>query len=125
MPRCPACRRSFRTMEDEEGMHDCPHCGYFPHPPETCTWCSVELERDNPDHEEHYPYCSAECGIAAYDVRPGDTVRVVNLRGCPIAGTMGHCHVSHLDGTFAGLVLCQSLQPLTPAERRNARLVHQ
>jgi hypothetical protein len=28
--RCPRCRRHFRTLEDEEGMHDCPHCGYGP-----------------------------------------------------------------------------------------------
>jgi hypothetical protein len=44
-----------------------------------------------------------------YNVRKGDVVRVVNLPGCPRANTMGHCHVQHLDGTFAGLVCCNSL----------------
>lgn len=46
-----------------------------------------------------------------YDVKPGDIVRVVNLPGCPRANTMGHCHVQHLDGRFAGLVCTNSLQP--------------
>lgn len=46
-----------------------------------------------------------------YDVREGDLVRVVNLPGCPKANTMGHCHVLHLDGRFAGLVCTNSLQP--------------
>lgn len=45
-----------------------------------------------------------------YDVQPGDIVRVVNLPGCPKAGTMGHCHVQHLDGRFAGLVCVNSLE---------------
>ena len=31
MARCPRCRKHFRTLEDEVGMHDCPHCGYPPH----------------------------------------------------------------------------------------------
>ena len=32
MARCPHCRRGFRVMEDEDdGQHDCPHCGYNPH----------------------------------------------------------------------------------------------
>ena len=44
-----------------------------------------------------------------YNVCEGDAVRVVNLHGCPRANTMGHCHVQHLDGTFAGLVCCNSL----------------
>lgn len=44
-----------------------------------------------------------------YSVKPGDLVRVVNLPGCPPANTMGHCHVEHLDGKFAGLVCTNSL----------------
>ena len=28
MARCPKCKHHFRTLEDEEGMHDCPRCGY-------------------------------------------------------------------------------------------------
>jgi hypothetical protein len=43
------------------------------------------------------------------DKLEGDTVRVVNLPGCPRANTMGHAHVQHLDGTFAGLVCTNSL----------------
>ena len=30
MARCPKCRSSFRTLEDEEGMHACPFCNYHP-----------------------------------------------------------------------------------------------
>jgi len=44
-----------------------------------------------------------------YNIRKGDVVRVVNLHGCPKANTMGHCHVQHPDGSFAGLVCCNSL----------------
>lgn len=47
-----------------------------------------------------------------YNVTAGDVVRVVNLHGCPKANTMGHCHVQHLDGSFAGLVCCNSLKDL-------------
>lgn len=28
--RCPVCRCSFRTLEDEYGTHPCPRCGYYP-----------------------------------------------------------------------------------------------
>lgn len=51
----------------------------------------------------------------------GEAVRVVNLHGCPKANTMGHCHVDHRteDGwKFAGLVLCNSLRPLTRDEKK-------
>lgn len=44
-----------------------------------------------------------------YNVEAGDKVRVMNLPTCPKAGTMGHCHVQHLDGAFAGLVSMRSL----------------
>ncbi len=44
-------------------------------------------------------------------LKPGDKVKVVNLRGCPPANTMGHCHVEH-NGQFAGLVHCNSLQKI-------------
>jgi hypothetical protein len=45
-------------------------------------------------------------------LEPGEIVTVVvNLPGCPPANTMGHCHVYRLNGTFAGLVLCNSLEP--------------
>jgi hypothetical protein len=47
------------------------------------------------------------------NMKAGDVVRVVNLPGCPRANTMGHCHVAHLDGTFAGLVCTSSLRPVS------------
>lgn len=42
-------------------------------------------------------------------LKKGDKVTVVNLRGCPKANTMGHCHVMH-NGQFVGLVHCNSLE---------------
>ena len=39
----------------------------------------------------------------------GDTVRVVNMPGCPTCNTMGHAHIETLDGAFAGLVNTHSL----------------
>jgi hypothetical protein len=45
-----------------------------------------------------------------YNVREGDVVRVVNLRGCPEANTMGHAQFMHLDRTFGGLVRTNSLR---------------
>jgi hypothetical protein len=51
-------------------------------------------------------------------------VRVVNLRGCPPANTMGHCHIKGaVTNDFLGLVCTKSLRPLTPAQRR--RLIRQ
>lgn len=49
------------------------------------------------------------------------TSYVVNLSGCPQANVMGHCHVQHLGGAFAGLVCTNSLQVLTAAERKQVR----
>ena len=43
-----------------------------------------------------------------FGVEPGDTVKVVNLPGCPKANTMGMCHVEK-DGEFAGMVMINSL----------------
>jgi hypothetical protein len=48
-----------------------------------------------------------------YNITAGDIVRVVNLPGCPRANTMGHCHVNHMDGTFAGLVCTNSLEDIS------------
>jgi hypothetical protein len=42
-------------------------------------------------------------------VQPGTRVRVVNMRGCPPANTMGHCYIETLEGDFIGLVLTASL----------------
>lgn len=45
----------------------------------------------------------------------GEYVKVVNVPGCPKAGTMGHCHIQTRNAqgewTFSGLVLLASLQP--------------
>jgi hypothetical protein len=48
-------------------------------------------------------------GVQEGILNSGDLVRVVNMNGCPKANTMGHCHVKTLDGRFAGLVHCNSL----------------
>jgi hypothetical protein len=48
-------------------------------------------------------------GEQAGILKPGDTVRVVNLNGCPPANTMGMAHIQTREGVFAGLVLCNSL----------------
>lgn len=42
-------------------------------------------------------------------LKPGDQVRVVKLPGCPPPNTMNHCHVERLDGSWGGLVSCNSL----------------
>jgi len=49
-------------------------------------------------------------GVQAKLLKPGDTVRVVKLYGCPPPNTMGHCHINTMDGQFAGLVRVGSLQ---------------
>lgn len=28
--RCPNCHKHYRTLEDEDGDHDCPYCGSSP-----------------------------------------------------------------------------------------------
>lgn len=43
------------------------------------------------------------------NLKDGQEVRVVNLPGAPKCNTMGHAHVQHLDGTWGGLVHCNSL----------------
>ena len=53
-----------------------------------------------------------------HNVKPNDIVRVVNLHGCPRANTMGHAHVQHLGGEFAGLVCVNSLIPLSAEEKK-------
>jgi len=44
-------------------------------------------------------------------LKVGDTVKVVNLPGCPKANTMGHAHIETENGEFAGLVSTNSLVP--------------
>lgn len=52
----------------------------------------------------------------------GALIRVTHPYGCPPPGTMGHCHVDFYDlaegWRFAGLIHCNSLQPLTREQRR-------
>jgi hypothetical protein len=40
----------------------------------------------------------------------GDKVRVINLPGAPKANTMNHCYIESLEGTFLGMVCCNSLE---------------
>jgi hypothetical protein len=43
-------------------------------------------------------------------LQKGDTVRVINLPGCPKANTMGHCYVGdQFTGKFIGMVCTNSL----------------
>ena len=66
MAICPSCYHGFHTLEDEEGTHNCPHCGYGPSPKEDCIWCGAELEDDGSGEKpEHYPYCSDACAVVA------------------------------------------------------------
>lgn len=54
------------------------------------------------------------------DLSKGELVRVVNLPGAPKCNTMGMAHVQRLDGSFAGLVFTNSLQPKREFERQVA-----
>lgn len=54
--------------------------------------------------------CNPPYGASHGALNAGDTVKVVNLHGCPPANTMGHCHIEHPDtGEFLGLVSTASL----------------
>jgi len=48
----------------------------------------------------------------------GQLVKVVNLRGCPPANTMGMCYIN-FNGIFAGMVCTNSLINLAEWKRRN------
>ena len=64
-------------------------------------------------------YTYRAVGIDAWSPNPlapceGEEVRVINLQGCPPANTMGHCYVESVtSGEFCGLVLANSLTPIT------------
>ena len=49
---------------------------------------------------------------ARTNLKAGTRVKVINMRGCPPANTMGHCYVEDMRGEFQGLVLCNSLVKL-------------
>ena len=53
------------------------------------------------------------------NLKKGEVVRVINLPNAPKANTMGHCYVEHLDGSWGGMVCCNSLRPV--AEVMQAR----
>jgi DNA-directed RNA polymerase subunit RPC12/RpoP len=43
--RCPHCRQSFRVLADEQGQHECPHCGFEP-------WWEQDEQDAEPDEAE-------------------------------------------------------------------------
>ena len=48
-----------------------------------------------------------------YDCVPGQLVRVVNLPHCPVANTLGQCHVADAEsGVLLGMVATASLFPV-------------
>ena len=58
MPRCPSCRRTFRTLPDEEGMHDCPHCGHSPEDDYTrCAGCGIRIPDPGEDPDPDALLC--------------------------------------------------------------------
>ena len=68
MATCPKCRRHFRTLEDEEGMHECPRCGYAPWHEEpvydTCETCDGAGELESIDEAAvTCPDCRGEGAI--------------------------------------------------------------
>jgi len=66
MARCPRCTKHFRTLEDEDGMHDCPYCGYTNDPPPTCDWCNSPMPSvDDWGFMTYEPYCSSLCAAQA------------------------------------------------------------
>lgn len=73
---------------------------------------TVRLHRVVAGHTYRYKPVGCDIWDARTNLEPGEFVRVVNMPGCPRANTMGHCHVNRMDGRFAGLVLCNSLEPI-------------
>lgn len=65
----------------------------------TYRYVPASWDRVDPPYGEHLRLFTA-----------GDIVRAISLPGCPPANTMGHCHIETLDGQFAGLVCCASLE---------------
>ncbi len=56
MARCPACGCRFQTLEDEEGMHDCPRCGYGRE--DDCPYCGgyhKDAEAADDCRQDHAP----------------------------------------------------------------------
>ncbi len=55
MPRCPRCRQTFLTLEDEQGMHDCPYCAL----PADADWPPQRREDDDDDERWDDPHQGA------------------------------------------------------------------
>jgi hypothetical protein len=58
--KCPRCGRLFRTLDDEEGEHPCPGCGYEPgmHRPLDqcdCVLCRGDVDVDLTDDDPTWP----------------------------------------------------------------------
>jgi hypothetical protein len=68
------------------------------------------------------PVLYDQCDPHLTHIEPGLFVRVLHLPGCPPANTLAHCHVeAAVTGEFLGLVLTNSLRPLTAGQRRRLR----
>ena len=72
-------------------------------------WSMADFNRVRPGSLYRYNPVGTDRLNPPYDINDGDSVRVINLPGCPKANTMGHAHVEHFDGTFGGLVCTNSL----------------
>ena len=59
----------------------------------------------------YWPNLLDQIHACAPGLKPGDLVKVVQLRLAPPPNTMGQCHVNGPDGSFAGMVSCNSLYP--------------
>ena len=64
----------------------------------------------------YYPTILDQCDPPkGAHIEEGQIVRVINLRGCPPANTMGHCYIETSDtkgAEFLGMVCTNSLKPL-------------
>jgi hypothetical protein len=57
-------------------------------------------------------------GVRQNILKNGQTVKVVNLPGCPKANSMGMCHIEDPETReFLGLVLCNSLEHVSTRTR--------
>lgn len=72
------------------------------------------MQRVTVNHEYVFQPVGMDVFDPANTAVAGQTVRVVNLFGCPPANTMGHCHiVDAAQGDFLGLVMCNSLREVS------------
>ena len=63
---CPRCRGRFATLDDEEGQHPCPWCGYEPgmHRPRDpncdCIMCRGDVDVELVDDDEDATWVEEE-----------------------------------------------------------------